>query len=173
MHADPIGYEILSAKPRVRNDLLDIAAAAPPNSFGQAYARFMETHGFEPDGRSTVQYIDDPELAYIMQRFRELHDFWHVLFDLPPTELGELALKYVELMHTALPVCALSTVVGPLRLKSAERRVFRDQYIPWARRMGTTMTSNLMCVYYEKELNVSLDELRTRLNIELAPQYEA
>ena len=62
--------------------------------------------------------MDDAELAYVMQRFRELHDFWHVLFDLPPTEFGEIILKHVEMTQTKLPVCALSAFMGPLRLDS-------------------------------------------------------
>lgn len=75
---------------------------------------------FEADGRAYVKFVDDAELAYVMQRYRELHDFWHVLFGLPPTVFGEIILKYVELAQTKLPVCALSGFVGPLRLTSGE-----------------------------------------------------
>lgn len=67
-----------------------------------------------------MKFVDDAELAYVMQRYRELHDFWHVLFGLPPTVFGEIILKYVELAQTRLPVCALSGFVGPLRLTSGE-----------------------------------------------------
>ena len=77
---------------------------------------------FEPDGRSLVRFVDDQELAYVMQRHRELHDFWHTLFGLPPTVLGGIALKYVEMAQTRLPVAALSSLVGPLRLSSGACR---------------------------------------------------
>ncbi|KAF1743747.1 hypothetical protein MXB_4332 [Myxobolus squamalis] len=30
-----------------------------------------------------VHYIDDVELAYVMQRYREIHDFNHVLSGIP------------------------------------------------------------------------------------------
>jgi ubiquinone biosynthesis protein Coq4 len=43
-----------------------------------------------------VRFVDDEELAYIAVRSREVHDFWHVLFDCPTTVTGELALKMVE-----------------------------------------------------------------------------
>lgn len=54
-------------------------------------------------------------------RYREVHDLWHVLSELPPTVEGELALKWFELIQTGLPVCALGAVFGPLALPSTER----------------------------------------------------
>ena len=50
----------------------------------------------------------DDELAWIMTRYRQVHDMWHVLCGLPPTVLGEVALKWLELVQTRLPVAALS-----------------------------------------------------------------
>lgn len=79
---------------------------------------------FEADGRAYVRFVDDPELAYVMQRHRELHDFWHVLFGLPPTVFGEIILKYVELTQTKLPVCALSGFVGPLRCTAGKGEAY-------------------------------------------------
>lgn len=53
-------------------------------------------------------------------RYREVHDLWHVLSGLPPTVEGELALKWFELVQTGLPMCALGAVVGPLALPRRE-----------------------------------------------------
>ena len=36
------------------------------------------------------------DVAYVIARYRQVHDFWHVLCDLPPTVLGEIALKWFE-----------------------------------------------------------------------------
>lgn len=30
-----------------------------------------------------VRFVDDEELSYVMQRYRQIHDFIHVLLDLP------------------------------------------------------------------------------------------
>ena len=125
-------------------------------------------HRFDPDGRATVQYVDDIELAYVATRYRECHDFWHVLFDLPPTVFGEIILKYVELTQTSLPVCALSGLLGPLRLTSSERRQLRTEYIPWAYTVGK-QCDNLMNVYYEQEFETPLSVLRERLKVQVAP----
>ena len=51
-----------------------------------------------------MNYIEDEELAYVMSRYREVHDFWHVLSGLPPTELGEITLKWFEAVQTGLPM---------------------------------------------------------------------
>lgn len=45
--------------------------------------------------------IGNPELAFAMTRYREVHDFLHVLTALPPTVEGELALKTLEGVQVA------------------------------------------------------------------------
>lgn len=47
------------------------------------------------------RFIDDPELAYVMARSREVHDFWHVLFDCHTNVFGELALKALEFVQAS------------------------------------------------------------------------
>ena len=142
-------------------------------TFGAAYAHFLESHEFNPEERSPVRFVEEPDLAYVMTRYRQCHDYWHVLTGLPPTVLGELALKWLELMQTGLPLAALSATGGALGasgLTSEERTLLRTVYIPWALRVGTRMKSNaLMCTYYEEELETDLDALRERLGIEPAP----
>jgi len=32
-------------------------------TFGRAYFDFMASHGFRPEGRPSVRFVDDPELA--------------------------------------------------------------------------------------------------------------
>lgn len=65
--------------------------------------------------------IDQPELAYAMTRYREIHDFLHVLTGLPPTVEGELALKTLEAVQTGLPMAALSAIAGPLSLRDPRK----------------------------------------------------
>ena len=102
---------------------------------GRAYGEFMRTHGFDADERAAVTLVDgDEELAWVMTRYRQVHDLWHVLCGLPPSVLGELALKWFELVQTRLPVAGLSAVVGPLSLRSwEERRLLARVYVPGAR----------------------------------------
>jgi hypothetical protein len=51
-----------------------------------------------------------------------VHDFWHVLCGVHPTVVGEIAVKWFEMVQTKLPVATLSAFAGPLRLPPAELR---------------------------------------------------
>ena len=39
----------------------------------------MTRNGFKPSERPLVRYVDDLELAYVCQRYKEIHDFLHIL----------------------------------------------------------------------------------------------
>jgi len=79
-----------------------------------------------------VQYVDDADLAYILLRYRESHDFYHTIYNLPPTVLGEIVLKYIELLEFKLGGAGLQAVVGSLGLlKEEERKKLVYNYVPW------------------------------------------
>jgi ubiquinone biosynthesis protein COQ4 len=170
MAGTPDGAWLLTHRPRVRGAAFSVAALAahPPGSLGAAYAAYVAAHGFSADARSEVRLLDDPELAYVMARYREVHDFWHVLAELPPTVLGEVALKWLEMVQTGLPVAALAALVGPARLRAKERAVLRTVYAPWALRAGRACVP-LIAVRYEELLPRPLDEVRRALRLEPAP----
>ena len=151
----------------------------PPSiTFGAAYATFLQTHDFHPNERSKIRYLSDPNLSYVMTRYRQNHDYWHVLTGLPPTVLGELALKWLELIQTGLPLAALSATGGAVgvtsnMLSSQERELLWEVYFPWAIRVGNGMRENaLMCTYYEEELQTELGVLRERMGIEEPPRVD-
>ena len=172
MRRDVKGREILKERPAVSMESMDfdrLREESPPDSLGSAYVSFMDSHEFNPDERKSVMYVDDEELAYVMQRYRELHDFWHVLLGLPPTVRGELALKWFELVQTGLPMTAISALVGPLRLPSAESKSLWSLDVPWAIRSGQRAVF-LMNVHVETLLNEPLDQVRKSLNIEVYPE---
>lgn len=142
-------------------------------TFGAAYATFLQKHNFHPNERSKVRYLSNPHLSYVMTRYRQNHDYWHVLTGLPPTVLGELALKWLELIQTGLPLAALSATggVNNSMLSEQERQVLWEVYFPWAIRVGSEMREGgLMCTYYEEELETDLGVLRERIGIEVAPE---
>ncbi len=170
MAASPDGAWLLAHKPRVRGVAFSPAALAahPPGSFGAAYAAYVRTHGFSADARAEVRLLCDPELAYVMARYREVHDFWHVLAGLPPTVLGEVALKWLEMVQTGLPVAALAALAGPARLPATERALLRGVLAPWALRAGRACAP-LITVRYEDMLGLPLVEARERLRLEPAP----
>jgi ubiquinone biosynthesis protein COQ4 len=139
----------------------------PPNTVGYAYAAWLDREGVSPDTRSAVQFIDDEECAYVMQRYRECHDFYHAVTGLPVIVEGEIALKAFEFMNTLLPMTGLS-VGAMVRLKPAERERLWSIYLPWAVRSGLA-SKDLINVYWEEQLERDVDELRRELGIEKPP----
>lgn len=49
----------------------------------------FECQHVTPDSRADVQFVDDEELAYVMQRYREVHDLLHTLLGMPTNMLGQ------------------------------------------------------------------------------------
>jgi ubiquinone biosynthesis protein COQ4 len=111
-----------------------------------------------------VHYIPDPELAYVMQRYRECHDFYHCICSLPVSVPSELALKFFELANFRLPVAAISAVFGPLRLTSEQRARLVREYVPWALRCGGSARC-LIDVYWEERWEQDVEELKRELGI--------
>lgn len=166
MRADAVGRTILEQRPRIRAETLRLETldTLPGGSFGAAYAGFLRRHGFHPDERSEVRFVDDEELAYVMTRYRETHDLWHVLFALPPSLVGEVALKCIEAVQTGLPMCAAGAVMGVARLDRDRARQLAS-VAPWALRAGAAC-ADLMCVRYEDHFAEDLQQLRQRLRIQ-------
>lgn len=71
-----------------------------------------------PDERVMVQFVDDTELAYVMQRYREVHDILHAMLLMPTTMLGEVSVKWIEGLQTRLPMCVTGAIFGASRLRS-------------------------------------------------------
>lgn len=170
---DAEGSKVLHEKPRIRFDDTTIKSLSdlPPETFGAAYAAYLHTHGFSPMERAEVQYIEDPELAFVMQRYREVHDFWHVLSGLPPSVLGETAVKWLEMVQTGLPMTAMSALVAPLRLPAHERELMRRVYAPWATACGHR-ARYLMAVRYENHFEQPLEKVREQLHFTPAPSLK-
>jgi len=137
----------------------------PPNTVGATYAAWLDREHVTPDTRDAVQYIDDEECAYVMQRYRECHDFYHALTGLPVVVEGEIALKAFEFANTLLPMTGLS-LVALVRMKPKERERFWSIYGPWAVKNGL-QAKEVICVYWEEWLEKDVQEVREHLGIEI------
>lgn len=154
------GRKVLDMKPRVTDrDTLEKLQDMPASTFGGAYYSFMKNRGFHADERPAVRCIDDPELAYVATRVREVHDFWHVLFGCHTDVLGEAALKAVEFVQTGMPMTGMAVLAAEWRLSTPKRQMLNTVYVPWAIHAGSR-AADLMCLYYEEHFDRDIDELR-------------
>ncbi|XP_049460767.1 ubiquinone biosynthesis protein COQ4 homolog, mitochondrial isoform X1 [Epinephelus fuscoguttatus] len=170
MRNDPEGYTILIERPRIRLSTLDLKemASLPDGSFGREYLRFLEDNRVTPDTRADVKFVDDEELAYVMQRYREVHDLLHTLLGMPTNMLGEVAVKWFEAAQTGLPMCALGAVLGPLRLNASRLQLLFTSLGPWALQNGRRARC-VLNIFYERRWAQSIEDLRQELNIEPPP----
>lgn len=166
MLSSPTGRRILRDRPRISSQTISMAylRSLPANTVGKSYVDWLDREGVSPDTRDSVRYIDDEECAYVMQRYRECHDFFHALTGLPVVVEGEVALKAFEFANTLLPMTGLS-IFAVTRLKPAERKRFFTIYLPWALNNGLK-SQEIINVYWEEQLERDVDELRAELGIE-------
>lgn len=84
----------------------------PDGSFGKCYWNYISKFDFKPEDRTPVMFIEDPNVAYVALRYRQIHDYLHTLFQLPPSIVGELSLKMIEFSQFKILPCLLSSTVG-------------------------------------------------------------
>ncbi|KAI9346935.1 coenzyme Q biosynthesis protein Coq4-domain-containing protein [Obelidium mucronatum] len=144
MVLDPTGRRLLRDRPEL-----------PRNTLGRV-----------PDTRTPVRHMPeaDDELKYVMLRYRQVHDFFHVLTGLGTSLEEEIAVKWFELAQTGLPMTLLSGVLGPLRLTSTDRKLLFTEHVPWLLQCGTR-SKFLMNVYYEEILEKPMDQVRKEVGI--------
>ncbi|GAA5826847.1 hypothetical protein JCM11251_002917 [Rhodosporidiobolus azoricus] len=171
LSSTPSGRAILRERPRITEASIDVEKLGqlPDGTFGKAYFDWLKRNRVTPDTRDPVRYIPKPTHAYIMQRYRESHDFYHVLLGFGVSLPAELVVKWFELANFGLPVAFLSGLFGPLRIDDGgERSRLWKTYGPWALRAGGRAEC-LIGVYWEKEWETPIKELRERLGVERPP----
>lgn len=106
------GAEILSTMPRINSRTVSFEklSSMPPNTLGRVYADFMKDNSITADSRLPVQFIADPELAYVMQRYREVHDLVHASLFMKTNMLGEVSLTLLKKFRHLL--CNINPLQG-------------------------------------------------------------
>ncbi|CAF0994076.1 unnamed protein product [Rotaria sordida] len=166
MIIDPEGDEILKKRPAINSKTVDLnyLKTLPAGTLGKEYSDFLVKYNLTPDARRPVSFIDDVELAYIMRRYREIHDLTHVTLGMPINMLGEVTVKWFEGIQYGLPMCVLGAFFGPLRLGPRHTAKYLYLTLPWVVRIAR-QSRPLINVYFEKHWHKPLAELRRELNI--------
>jgi ubiquinone biosynthesis protein COQ4 len=162
------GRELLHDRPELSSDQVDFAALRklPATSLGGAYVRHLDRNQLSADYQAAAtRHVDDPDLAYLMRRFRQTHDVWHALLGVGITGHEEVLVHYFSWGQLRLPVSALIMLFGTLKHMVLERRwgVLRHSALE-AYRAGRDAVP-LLGVYWEKLWTQPLDEVRARLGL--------
>lgn len=125
MHATPDGQRLLSERPELSSDYVDFdyLRDLPADTLGGAYARHLDVNGITADYQAAAtRHVDDPDIAYLMRRFRQTHDVWHALLGLGITGHEEVVIHAFSYGQLRLPVSALIMVFGSMKHLVLEKR---------------------------------------------------
>ncbi|KAL1245764.1 hypothetical protein TSPI_08410 [Trichinella spiralis] len=178
MMEDSEGQRILLEKPRIQDDTISLEQLRnmPDSTLGREYARFLDRLKTTPSARPNVQFVDDVELAYVMTRYRETHDLFHTLLQMPTNILGEVMVKWFEGIQFGFPMCITGGLFGAFRLypnletvqNFRQRELFR-LHLNWIVH-NAKHSRFLMNVYWENYWTADLRELRASLNLDEPPE---
>ncbi|WKX88666.1 hypothetical protein Q1695_008360 [Nippostrongylus brasiliensis] len=166
MESDVVGARLLKEKPRVTNTTVDVKylESLPENTFGNRYAKFLSGLKTSPDARPQVKFIQNEQHLYVMQRYRETHDFNHVLLEMPTHMLGEVTVKYFEGIQFGLPMCVTAGVFGAARLRKNHRRQFLTRNHPWIVEQAQKARF-FMAVDWENHWEETIPDLQEKLGV--------
>lgn len=171
----PEGRTIMMQRLAINTQSVDMKylEGLPENTFGKQYFNWLKWCNVGPDTRAKVRFIQDSELAYVMQRYRECHDFYHLMCSMPVNHLGETVVKIFEAAHMGLPVAFLSSIAGPLRLSNEERSSLMgtNGLAAWAWKMGK-QSKPLIGVRWESHWETDMNQLRSQLGFDEPPPIQ-
>ena len=166
MLGDVEARQILLDKPVINSTTINLndLAKYPEQTFGRQYVDFLNANNITPDSRKPVHFIEDPELAYVMRRYREIHDFTHCILGMKTNMIGEVTVKIFEAIQLGLPMCWLGGLFGILRLGPKHTQQYLDINLPWIIN-NASRSKPLINVYFEKHFAKPIDQLRDELNL--------
>lgn len=159
---------LLADRPELRSDQVDFDAlrALEPGTLGHTYVDHLDANGLSADSQAApTTEIDDPEIAYLMRRFRQTHDVWHALLGLGTAGHEEVIIHAFSWGQLRLPVSALVVAFGTLKHIVLERR-----WLALRRGLAEAYQSGrraapLLGVYWEKIWADPIAEVRDRYAI--------
>lgn len=168
LQGTPEGRRLLADRPELSSDRVDYDAlrALPATSFGGAYVRHLDGNGITADYQAAAtRHVDDPDIAYLMRRFRQTHDVWHALLGLTIAGHEEVIIHAFSYGQLRLPVSAMIMVLGGMKHIVLERRwgALRHSMLE-AYRVGRE-AEPLMPVYWEDLWDEPLDDVRDRYGV--------
>src|SRR5688572_26490568 len=121
----PEGRRLLADRPELSSDHVDYGRLRrlPATTFGGAYARHLDDNGITADYQAAAtRHVDDPDMAYLMRRFRQTHDVWHALLGIGITGHEEVLIHWFSYGQLRLPVSAMIMLFGSMKHLVLEKR---------------------------------------------------
>lgn len=162
------GRELFAERPELRKDLVDYDGLRrlPPGTLGREYANHLDNNHITADLQALpTTHVEDPDVSYLMRRFRQTHDVWHPLTGLSTLPHHEVIIHAFSYGQLRLPVSALVIVFGSLKHVVLEGRwavLKQGLYEAYAHGRDA---APLLPVYWEKMWGDPIEEVRARYGI--------
>jgi ubiquinone biosynthesis protein COQ4 len=168
LEATAEGRRLLAERPELssRHVDYDYLRRLPETTLGGAYARHLDMNNLTADYQAAAtRHVDDPDMAYLMRRFRQTHDVWHALLGVGVEGHEEVLVHWFTWGQLRLPVSALIMVFGTLKHLVLEQRwrALRKSTLE-AYHVGRN-AAPLIGVTWEDQWEDPLDEVRARYGI--------
>jgi len=162
------GQRLLAERPELASDRVDYdqLRALPPHTLGGAYARHLDTNKLSADYQAAAtRHVDDPDLAYLMRRFRQTHDVWHTLLGIGIAGHEEVLIHWFSFGQLQLPVSAMIMLFGSMKHIVLERRWNAIRHSMMEAYRAGRDAAPLMPVYWEDLWERPLDDVRHAYNV--------
>ena len=162
------GRALLAQRPELNDEQVDLDALRrlPRTTLGGSYVAHLDDNGLSAATQAVqTRYVPDPDLAYLVRRFRQTHDVWHPLVALGVAPHEEVLVHAFSYGQLRLPLSALILFFGGLKHGVLERRwtMLRHTMLE-AYRSGRD-AQDLIGVHWEAMWEVPLEEVRRRYAI--------
>lgn len=168
LEATPEGRRLLDERPELSSDLVDYnhLRALPETTLGGAYVRHLDGNGITADYQAAAtRHVDDPDMAYLMRRFRQTHDVWHTLLGIGITGHEEVLIHWFSFGQLRLPVSAMIMFFGSLKHLVLEKRWQALRHSALEAYHAGRDAAPLLGVYWEALWEVPLEEVRMAYKI--------
>ena len=161
------GRYILSKRPRVNHDTINLAELQklPSNSFGYLFQKHMVDNGFDKGIQEPPRSpFESPNTAYAKARWRETHDFRHVLTGMPPKLADETIIAAFQYGNHKNTWSLLVMIIAPLFTWKPISPLKQWLSMYEAYKAGKDATC-LASVAYETEFKTPIEQLRKKWNV--------
>jgi ubiquinone biosynthesis protein COQ4 len=162
------GRRMLAERPELSSDHVDYDALRklPETTLGGAYVRHLDGNGITADYQAAAtRHVDDPDMAYLMRRFRQTHDVWHTLLGIGIAGHEEVLIHWFSYGQLRLPVSMLIMVFGTMKHLVGERRWAALRYSMREAVQAGRDAAPLLPVIWEDLWERPLDQVRTAYNV--------
>ncbi len=160
------GRALLRERPELSDTDVERLRLLPDGTFGREVARFLDASGLDYHfDDAAPRYVADPELAYVLRRYRRTHDLFHVLLGLGVRGQEGVLVHAFTLAQMGMPSSAAIVLLGAVKHMVLERRwdclrrALREAHDAGRR------AEPLLAVRWERLWDVPLEAVRARYRI--------